>query len=250
MQQQRISLPEDLMNPMNTTTPPAELRHSERFGRMMLVSLLVHGLLASGIMLSQGGRPHVPPAQYIDLQMSEPAKPPAPPTIPAELPQAAPAVHAKAASAEPAPEAVREPPPATPQPAPSKQDSFEQPSLGMGIVNGHFGSLSDGRTLRDDMREYYLSMLAKFNENWWREKSSEAGIGRGAVFVVVVARDGAITDITLLESTGNPSYDRRMVQALKTAGPLNPLPQSYEPALFSAPLRFVAPLNLMSPFSG
>ncbi len=49
---------------------------------------------------------------------------------------------------------------------------------------------------------------------------------------------------------GAISYDRMMLQTLKTAGPMSPLPDSYEADFFSAPLRFVGPLNLMSPFSG
>ena len=190
----------------------------------------------------------MPPVQYLDLQMTKPTESPAPPEAPAE--------HAEAVQDEPAlptvppQEAEKPQPPAQNQQPPVKQESFQQASLGLGIVNGHFGGMSDGRTLRDDMREYYLSMLAKFNENWGREKSAEAGIGRGAVFLVVISRDGGIADIKLLQGTGNPSYDRQMLQALRTAGPLSPLPESYEPDHFSAPLRFVAPLNLMAPLSG
>jgi protein TonB len=133
--------------------------------------------------------------------------------------------------------------------APPAQPSFKQASIEFGIANGHFGSISDGRTLRDDMREYYLSMLARFNESWWQQKANNA-LHRGAVMVVTVARDGAIVEMRLLKGSGNPADDRVMVQALQAAGPLTPLPESYEGDFFTAPLRFVPPLDLMTPFSG
>ncbi|SNB45962.1 TonB C-terminal domain-containing protein [Geobacter sp. DSM 9736] len=217
---------------------------NERFSRMVVFSLLVHVFFSFAFLMMQRGSGGAPVVQYLDLKMMEPV------AAPAE--QAAPAVPAEKT---PAPAEIQEEQPAPPaetaaEAAPPRQQGFQQASLQFGIANGHFGSISDGRTLRDDMREYYLSMLAQFNESWWEQKGKETVVQRGAVMMVTVSRDGAIVDMKLLQGSGNVAEDRLMVQALQAAGPLAPLPDSYEGDFFTAPLRFVPPLNLMAPFSG
>ena len=212
-----------------------------RFPRMVVFSLLMHAIFSIVLLSGYSGRTGSPVVQYIDLDMMEQAAPPV-----MSEPQEAPA------PAEEPPIPVAQPEPAVEKATVAqeavRQEALPPASFGFGIVNGRFGSLSDGRTLRDDMREYYLGMLDRFNESWAQHMDA-TGI-RGAAFIVIISRSGEIVDAQLLESSGNRSYDRLMLQSLRDSGPLSPLPETYEADFFPAPLRFVGPLNLMSPFSG
>lgn len=219
-----------------------------RFRKMVVFSLVMHAIFSIVLVTGHSGRTGSPAIQYIDLDMVQQQAPQtdmhqtkevSPPTEKPQVPAA--------------------PPVSQPEPAIEKTVTTEQPaaqqeqsplSFGFGIVNGRFGSISDGRTLRDDMREYYLGMLDRFNESWLKAKTADTTGIRGAAFIVTISRNGEIVGTQLLESSGNRSYDRLMLQSLKDSGPLNPLPKTYEADFFSAPLRFVGPLNLMSPFAG
>jgi periplasmic protein TonB len=213
-----------------------------RFPRMVVFSLLMHAIFSIVLLSGYSGRTGTPVVQYIDLDMMEQAV--TPPAM--SQTQEAPTPVEEPSIPVAQPEAAAEK--ATVAQEPVQQESLPPASFGFGIVNGRFGSLSDGRTLRDDMREYYLGMLDRFNESW--AKNTDANGIRGAAFIVTISRSGEIIDTQLLESSGNRSYDRLMLQSLRNSGPLSPLPESYEADFFSAPLRFVGPLNLMSPFSG
>ena len=217
------------------------------FGKMVAFSLVMHVLFSLLLLLGHPGRSGSPTVQYIDLKMTEPAvSPSTEPKLVSTPPGEVTAPDAP--DAIPQESAVDKP--AAAEPAAAQPDALPPASFGFGLVNGRFGGISDGRTLRDDMREYYLGMLDRFNESWWKAKSADTAGIRGAAFLVTISRAGEIIDAQLLESSGNRSYDRLMLQSLKTAGPMSPLPDSYEADFFSAPLRFVGPLNLMSPFSG
>lgn len=213
-----------------------------RFPKMVVFSLLMHAIFSIALLSGYSGRTGSPNVQYIDLDMMEQAAPPTAMSAPQDAPAPAEEPPIPAVQTEPAVEK------ATVAQEPVRQEALPPASFGFGIVNGRFGSISDGRTLRDDMREYYLGMLDRFNESW--AKSADTTGIRGAAFIVTISRNGEIIDTQLLESSGNRSYDRLMLQSLRDSGPLSPLPATYEADFFSAPLRFVGPLNLMSPFSG
>ncbi|KAF0218920.1 MAG: hypothetical protein FD174_2436 [Geobacteraceae bacterium] len=220
------------------------------FGRMLVFSLLLHVICSTALLLPKKSGLGGTSVTYLSLDMIAPA----PSTVREET-----AVPHEEAEVIPNP-----PPPASPPiseleklqnglqqtlaAADSKPEAVQQASMGFGITNGHFSSLADGKTLREDMREYYLTMLQRFNEKWWLDKNVTLGGVRGAVILVSIARDGSIADKNLLQSSGNQANDRALLQALEAAGPLPPLPKTYEGNYFKAPLRFVAPLNLMAPF--
>lgn len=230
-------------------TAPHARCASKLFGRMVVFSLLLHAICTTFFLLPPQGRIGETSVTYLSLDMIAPA----PSTEPQET-----AVVPEQAEVAPTP------PPATPPvteleklqnglqqtlaAADSKPEVVQQASMGFGITNGHFSSLSDGKTLREDMREYYLTMLQRFNEKWWLDKNVTTGGARGAVILVSIARDGSIADKNVVESSGSWASDRALLQALEAAGPLPPLPKTYEGNYFKAPLRFVAPLNLMAPF--
>ena len=63
---------------------------------------------------------------------------------------------------------------------------------------------------------------------------------------LVISRDGTIVDKQLLYTSGNREYDGAVLKAIELVGPLSPLPQSYHGDFFIAPIRLVAPLNLLA----
>jgi TonB family protein len=62
---------------------------------------------------------------------------------------------------------------------------------------------------------------------------------------IVIARDGRLLGVELLESSGSVEQDRMLLDAIRQAQPLPPLPGSYRYPTFSAPIRFAPPLRLM-----
>jgi protein TonB len=129
--------------------------------------------------------------------------------------------------------------------ATARPAALQEASFGLSITSGYFSSIGAGETLRDDIREYYFEMLRRINEKWWLNRESHQAGRKGAVFYLVIARNGAIVDRMLMESSGNPVCDRAMLHTLEAAGPLPPLPNTYRGDFFQAPLRFNMPLNLL-----
>jgi protein TonB len=133
--------------------------------------------------------------------------------------------------------------------AETNPDALHEISFGLGMTSGYFSPLAEGKSLRPEIREYYLTMLRQINERWWRENRERTGRGGVAVFNVMIARDGTIIQQELARSSGNRELDDAMGRTLKAAGPFPPLPGNFRDDFFRAPLRFVPPLNLMAPAS-
>jgi protein TonB len=130
--------------------------------------------------------------------------------------------------------------------AETNPESLHQRSFGLGLTNGYFSSIAQGESLRGDIREYYFNLLRGINEKWWLNKNSQQGGLRGAIINVIIARDGTVLEKTLIRSSGNPAFDKAIIKTIEDASPLAPLPASYKMDIFSAPLKFVGPLNLFS----
>jgi periplasmic protein TonB len=130
--------------------------------------------------------------------------------------------------------------------AETNPDSLHERSFGLGLTNGYFSSIAEGESLRSDIKDYYFMMLREINEKWWLNNSGNFGGLRGAIVQIVVARNGTIVEKTLTRSSGNRSFDQAIFKTLEKANPLPPLPLDYQLKYFSAPLRFVAPLNLFA----
>jgi protein TonB len=140
----------------------------------------------------------------------------------------------RAAESAPAPE--------TPRPEPAATGGT---SINLGIGRGYFGSLGEGETLKDEIREYYFEMVTRINERWWqRPEADDSRVGMVMV-MIVVARDGKVVNCQLLRSSGRRSYDEAVVAAVQAASPLLPLPANFESDFFQAPLRVMPPLSLM-----
>ncbi|HYS44374.1 MAG TPA: TonB C-terminal domain-containing protein [Geobacteraceae bacterium] len=236
---------------------PHSPRTRELFGRMVAISLALH-VISSVILLSPHRNPmHIPPVSYLDLknmQFQEEAAPSPPKVQQTDR-------NAETLSEARPPLNDSLPPTSIPLPETEKLKqnvlksladaeknpaSLQQSSLGLGLSNGYFSSIAEGESLRGDIREYYFSMLRGINEKWWLNKGGQQAGLRGALVTIVVARNGAIIQKMLVRSSGNPLFDKSIMQTLDAASPLSPLPQSFEMDYFSAPLRFRGPLNLFT----
>lgn len=239
------------MNSLPTDIPHISGTQSTHgfFPKMVVISLLFHAICFVVAVSGNGTRRVIPSVTFIDLNMDDivsrgPAKaafsqPPADPANTDEKPLPKP-VQPSTES-----EQLRERLQNAVRSSAENPDAIQKVSFGLGMMNGHFGTLSDGKSLRDDMREYYLSMLQTINEKWWVNGTRYEGI-RGAIINVVIARNGEILDVRVIRSSGNPSYDRTMLTSLRAASPVPPLPDHFNGAFFTAPIRFNAPLNLLS----
>lgn len=130
--------------------------------------------------------------------------------------------------------------------APGSTSAIQQVSVGLGATRGYFRSLGEGETLREDIQAYYFEILQNINEKWWLDKDIDRTGIRELVMNIVIARDGTIVAKELVHSSGNTGYDKAVLNALKGAGPLSPLPATYKGDFFLAPIRLVAPLNLLA----
>ena len=217
------------------------------FFLMLFFSLLVHAAITAYLVSHKTMNGRSASITYIDLSLTRPAEP-----------------KAVAVAEQTAPRTVEPPPPLVP-PAPTEFDrlqdkvrealetaakepeAVEKMSIGLGMTNGFFSSLSEGKTLRPEIREYYFALLRQVNEKWWIKKNGLSGWGNGALINVTIARNGALLYLEMIKSSGNPAWDRAMLQILEAASPLPPLPENYRDDTFRVPLRFVGPLNLLLP---
>lgn len=117
--------------------------------------------------------------------------------------------------------------------------------LGLGMANGFFSSLANGRTLREDIRGYYFDILEKINHSWWQHAGTLAETAQQeGIIEIQIGRDGKLLDVRQMRSTGSRDVDRAIIDAIKGAAPFQPLPASYESELFRAPLKISKPSNL------
>ncbi|UFS70825.1 TonB family protein [Geomonas sp. RF6] len=215
------------------------------FGIHLVISAILFGT-------PQGAR-STPPISYIDLKdvqlPSESAAPapakPAPPVEKRVEPAKSEVPPPEKAPEPPQPAAQQETPPAVAA-QPSAREQVEKTTLGLGMSKGYFSSIGNGETLRGDVKEYYLELLQHINERWWLDQGGDKKGIRSIMVSLIIARNGDIVSIELIESSGNPMYDRAVLTALKAAGPFPPLPVFYSDELFLAPIKLVPPLNLMA----
>lgn len=176
-----------------------------------------------------------------------------------------PSISAPAKSITATPSALPPPMTSSPSPAaeqeavsPAQEAETEQPSesaashgkegglmstpLGLGMTHGYFSGLADGRSLRDDIRSYYFDMVEKINREWWDKAGLlKEPLRQDGIFELLVQRDGTIVSIRMLQGTGLVEADRLLIEIIKKASPLPPLPATYDLGLFRAPLRIKAP---------
>ncbi len=233
----------------------AVVRSKPFFLRMIILSILLHLALTPLIYLPgkrSGGTP--PSVIAVDLSTVPSPAPPAPRPEPA--PPTAPT------PAEPVPPPLPEPEPVAPATEAEKltttlqeavsggkeqPDLLEQSSLGLGLSLGYFSSLAEGRSLRDDIKNYYFTLLRKVNEQWWLTGAGSIRTPGIPIITVTLSRNGDLMERFIEQGSGDREYDRKILQALDAAAPFPPLPPSYREPFFRVPIRMVAPLNFLLP---
>lgn len=80
-----------------------------------------------------------------------------------------------------------------------------------------------------DWGEYAQSMVNRIRVNWYNNMPQLIQTGmKGEVTIrFTIHRDGQITDITILSSSGRPPYDFAAKKAIELSSPLNPLPADF-----------------------
>jgi len=80
-----------------------------------------------------------------------------------------------------------------------------------------------------DWGEYAQSMVNRIRVNWYNNMPQLIQTGmKGEVTIrFTIQRSGAITDITILSSSGRPPYDFAARKAIELSSPLNPLPADF-----------------------
>jgi TonB family protein len=108
-----------------------------------------------------------------------------------------------------------------------------QESLDLGQNGGEKGFAKDGPISFEsswyDWGEYAESMVSRIRVNWYNNMPQIIRTGmRGVVFIrITIHRDGTITDVTILSSSGVPPYDFAAKKAIELSSPLNPLPKDF-----------------------
>ncbi len=80
-----------------------------------------------------------------------------------------------------------------------------------------------------DWGPYAQSMISKIRVNWYANMPQLIRTGIGGVTTIrfTIQRDGRITDVTLLKSSGHPPYDFAARKAIELSSPLQPLPADF-----------------------
>lgn len=126
-------------------------------------------------------------------------------------------------------------------------EAVHESAIGLGMTAGHFASFAEGESLKDDIRVYYFSLMRRINEVWWLSNTARGSFTSAASVNIHISREGKVLACELLESSGSREQDQALLDAVKRAEPLPPLPRSFIGRVFTAPIRFVPPLRLMFP---
>jgi protein TonB len=129
-------------------------------------------------------------------------------------------------------------------------DAVHESSIGLGMISGHFASFAQGESLKDEIRVYYFDLMRRINEVWWTSGATKGSFVAAASINIMISRDGKVVGCELLESSGSREQDQALMESIKKAEPLPPLPQSFHQRTFNAPIRFAPPLRLMFTGSG
>ncbi|MEO6259408.1 MAG: TonB family protein [Thermoanaerobaculia bacterium] len=110
----------------------------------------------------------------------------------------------------------------------------EQQNLDLGnAAGGEKGYAKDGPISFEsqwyDWGPYAESMVSKIRVNWYGNMPQLIQTGLKGVVTIrfTIHRDGRLTDVTILSSSGAPPYDFAAKKAIQLSSPLNPLPPDF-----------------------
>jgi TonB family protein len=102
-----------------------------------------------------------------------------------------------------------------------------------GAAGGEKGFAQDGplsfETQWYDWGEYAEGMVSRIRVNWYSNMPHLIQTGLKGVVTIrfTIHRDGQITDVTILQSSGVPPYDFAAKKGIELSSPLNPLPKDF-----------------------
>jgi TonB family protein len=102
-----------------------------------------------------------------------------------------------------------------------------------GAVGGEKGFAHDGPLSFEsqwyDWGDYAEGMVSRIRVNWYANMPHLIQTGLKGVVTIrfTIHRDGSITDVTILESSGVPPYDFAAKKGIELSSPLNPLPRDF-----------------------
>jgi TonB family protein len=121
---------------------------------------------------------------------------------------------------------VAKPAPAPPAPA-IGTTTTEVPIGGSGVTGFEGGDFP--YTL------YVQSMQRRIGTNWFRP---QVAAGTATVVYFRIQRDGTISEAKVVTSSGNGTFDRAALSAVRSSTPLNPLPFAYAGTYLGVQLTF------------
>lgn len=108
-----------------------------------------------------------------------------------------------------------------------------QQGIDLGNTGGEKGYAESGplsfETQWYDWGEYAESMVSRIRVNWYNNMPQLLQTGLKGVVTIrfTIQRDGRLTDLTILNSSGIPPYDFAARKAIELSSPLNPLPKDF-----------------------
>jgi TonB family protein len=80
-----------------------------------------------------------------------------------------------------------------------------------------------------DWGDYAQSMVSRIRVNWYANMPPLFRTGIPGVVTIrfTIQRDGQITDVTILQTSGHPPYDQAAKKAIEQSSPLKPLPADF-----------------------
>jgi len=154
------------------------------------------------------------------------------PPRPAPPPKEAPAPSRP--SPKPAPEAKKPVERSAPAP-PAKPKQRRGSALGSATGSSPFGASGVGLDNPDFTYGYYVDqMVAMIGSHWARPPVATR---TECVVHFRIARDGSVSDIRLVDGSGNQAFDDAALRAVNQAAPLPPLPASFNSESLGVNLR-------------
>jgi protein TonB len=102
-----------------------------------------------------------------------------------------------------------------------------------GAAGGEKGFAQDGPLSFEsswfDWGDYAEGMVSRIRVNWYSNMPHLIQTGLKGVVTIrfTIHRDGSITDVTILSSSGVPPYDFAAKKGIELSSPLNPLPKDF-----------------------
>lgn len=217
-------------------------RRPEATGRRwksFLTAVVLHAVLASSFFLvplvaASSQEPfefvavQIVPVQALGVTRPEPAPPAAEPAAPEPEPEPETVSLPEPTKTPSKPEPSKTESDTPPVPAPSRAEPKQRMGspTGSSLGTSAFGAAVGGLDNPDFVYSYYIDqMLALISANWLRPS---LGAGVEAVVHFRIHRDGRISDVRIIRSSGYNSFDLAGLRAVQLAAPFPRFPQSYQ----------------------